>query len=42
MKIQMDHLYQFGGVDLKRNIKMDTTNRLWDVNWFQAKYFVVL
>ena len=32
----MDHAYQFGGVDLKHNIKMVTTNRLWDVNWFQT------
>jgi hypothetical protein len=32
----MDHVYQFGGVDLKYNIKMDTTNSLWDVNWFQT------
>ena len=36
----MDHVYQFGGVKLKHNIKIDTTNRLWDVNWFQTTYCV--
>lgn len=33
----MDHIRQFGGVDLKHNIKMNTT---WDVNWFLTTYCV--
>jgi hypothetical protein len=36
----MNRVYGFGGVDLKHNIKMYTTIRLWDVNWFYMIYFV--